>query len=124
MGRHGGWIACSGGIAGGADYILVPEKPIIIDDVVCELLKSVTLAAEIFRLLWITKEPRWENRKRSKNAGLDSFGHVKLGGIGEHLAKLIEKLTGYETRAMVLGHVSGVVNRRPLSIECLPPDLV
>jgi len=104
MGRHAGWIACYGGIAGGADYILVPEKPIIIDDVVAAIKKRHARGRD-FSIVVVAEGAKLGESEALKDQELDSFGHVKLGGIGEQLAKLIEKLTGYETRAMVLGHI-------------------
>jgi phosphofructokinase-like protein len=104
MGRHAGWIACYGGIAGGADYILVPEKPIMIDDVVAAIKKRHARGRD-FSIVVVAEGAKMGESESLKDQELDSFGHVKLGGIGEHLAKLIEKLTGYETRAMVLGHI-------------------
>jgi ATP-dependent phosphofructokinase / diphosphate-dependent phosphofructokinase len=104
MGRHAGWIACYGGIAGGADYILVPEKPINIDDVVAAIKKRHARGRD-FSIVVVAEGAKLGQSEALKGEELDSFGHVKLGGIGEQLAKLIEKLTGYETRAMVLGHI-------------------
>jgi 6-phosphofructokinase 1 len=104
MGRHAGWIACYGGIAGGADYILVPEKPIIIEDVVAAIKKRHARGRD-FSIVVVAEGAKMGHSESLKDEELDSFGHVKLGGIGDHLAKLIEKLTGYETRAMVLGHI-------------------
>jgi 6-phosphofructokinase 1 len=104
MGRHAGWIACYGGIAGGADYILVPEKPIIIEDVVAAIKKRHARGRD-FSIVVVAEGAKMGQSESLKDEELDSFGHVKLGGIGDHLAKLIEKLTGYETRAMVLGHI-------------------
>jgi ATP-dependent phosphofructokinase / diphosphate-dependent phosphofructokinase len=104
MGRHAGWIACYGGIAGGADYILVPEKPINIDDVVATIKKRHARGRD-FSIVVVAEGAKMGQSESLKDQELDSFGHVKLGGIGEQLAKLIEKLTGYETRASVLGHI-------------------
>lgn len=104
MGRHAGWIACYGGIAGGADYILVPEKPIPLNDIV-ESIKKRHGRGKDFSILVVAEGAKLENQESLKDEELDAFGHVKLGGIGETLAKLIEKHTGYETRAIVLGHI-------------------
>jgi len=104
MGRHAGWIACYGGIAGGADYILVPERPIDIDDVVATIKKRHARGRD-FSIVVVAEGAKMGHSESLKDQELDSFGHVKLGGIGEQLAKLIEKLTGYETRASVLGHI-------------------
>jgi 6-phosphofructokinase 1 len=105
MGRDAGWIAYASGVAGGADAILVPEKEINIDHV-CALLKynydhgkhyGIVVASEGARLPEV-------GQVVNANAKLDSFGHARLSGIGEALASLIEKKTGYETRSVNLGH--------------------
>lgn len=106
MGRHAGWIACFGGMAGGADVILVPEVPIDIDEV-CNIIKrrhqrgktfSIVVVAEGAKFKYLPKEIVIEEKK-------DEFGHIRLGGIGKILADTIEKITGFETRFTVLGHI-------------------
>lgn len=104
MGRHAGWIACYGGIAGGADFILVPERPIALNEII-QSIKKRHARGKDFSILVVAEGARLENEESLKDQELDAFGHVRLGGIGERLAKLIEKETGYETRAMVLGHI-------------------
>jgi 6-phosphofructokinase 1 len=105
MGRDAGWIAYASGVAGGAHVILVPEKEIDIDHV-CALLKynydhgkhyGVVVVAEGCHLPEV-------GQVVDEGAKLDSFGHARLSGIGEALAELIEKKTGYETRSVNLGH--------------------
>jgi 6-phosphofructokinase 1 len=105
MGRDAGWIAYAAGVAGGADVTLVPEKDIDIDHV-CALLKynydhgkhyGIVVASEGARLPEV-------GQVVNPNAKLDSFGHARLSGIGEALAKLIEEKTGFETRSVNLGH--------------------
>ncbi len=104
MGRDAGWIAYASGIAGGAHVVLVPEKEIDIDHV-CKLLKfnydhgkhyGVVVVAEGCHLP--------EVGQVIGSAQVDSFGHARLSGIGEALADLIEKKTGFETRSVNLGH--------------------
>jgi ATP-dependent phosphofructokinase / diphosphate-dependent phosphofructokinase len=104
MGRHAGWIAVYSGVAGGADVILIPEKPFDVDEV-AETLKrrhdrgryfSIVVAAEGARLA--------NNLVAQERRKTDEFGHVRLGGIGNLLAAELEKRTGFETRAVVLGH--------------------
>jgi 6-phosphofructokinase 1 len=104
MGRDAGWIAYASGVAGGAHVILVPEKEIDIDHV-CALLKynydhgkhyGVVVVAEGCHLP--------EVGQVIGSAAVDSFGHARLSGIGEALAELIEKKTGFETRSVNLGH--------------------
>jgi len=106
MGRHAGWIAVQGGIAGGADVVLIPEEPFDIDNV-CDLIKRRHARGKTFSIVVVAEgaKPKDFEKFKTKDETLDSFGHVKLGGIGDVLAKEIEKRTGYETRACVLGHI-------------------
>ncbi len=105
MGRHAGWLALHSGLAGGGDVILIPERPFDIDEV-CQLLNrrhargrnfSIVVAAEGA----MPKEGTMEVVEGDK----DEFGHVRLGGIGHRLEREIEGRTGFETRAVVLGHI-------------------
>ncbi|WP_060886636.1 6-phosphofructokinase [Streptomyces caniscabiei] len=104
MGRHSGWIALHAGVAGGANAILVPERPFDIDQV-CEWVKNrfkinyapIVVAAE-------GAMPK-EGQMVLKDRSLDEYGHVRLSGIGEWLAQEIEARTATEARTTVLGHV-------------------
>jgi ATP-dependent phosphofructokinase / diphosphate-dependent phosphofructokinase len=105
MGRDSGWIALYSGVAGGADVILIPERPIDIDEV-AESIKRRHARGRYFSIVVVA-----EGAKLSGNAGVvtetdtvDEFGHVRLGGIGSVLAREIERRTGFETRAVILGH--------------------
>jgi len=108
-GRHTGWIAVMSGIAGGADVILIPEQPISVEEACAELRKrhqrgknfSIVVVSEGYKLTYETGE----QREVTQEATLDQFGHVRLGGVGEQLAREIEERTGFETRVTVLGHV-------------------
>lgn len=104
MGRHAGWIACYGGIAGGADFICVPEKPINLNELL-QAIKKRHARGRNFSIVVVAEGAKLAEEEFLKDKELDAFGHVKLGGIGDQLSKLIEKETGYETRAMVLGHI-------------------
>jgi 6-phosphofructokinase 1 len=106
MGRHSGWIATIGGIAGGADCILIPEIPFSVDDMV-ELIKKRQARGRAYTIIVVAEgaKPKDIDQYLTKDKSLDSFGHIKLGGIGDFLAKEIEKRTGAETRMTNLGHV-------------------
>jgi 6-phosphofructokinase 1 len=105
MGRHAGWIAVEAGIAGGADVILIPEIPIDIGEV-CEILKKKRQRGKNFGIVVVAEGAQFKNKDMIlQEQKLDEFGHVRLGGIGENLAKEIEKSTGFETRVSVFGHI-------------------
>ncbi len=105
MGRHAGWIATEAGIAGGADVILIPEIPIDIEEV-CGIINKRHNRGKIFSIVVVAEGAQFKDGSLvTQKQKLDSFGHVRLGGIGERLAEEIEKRTGYETRVSVLGHI-------------------
>ena len=105
MGRSAGWIALHSGVAGGADVILIPEIPFDIDDV-CRLIKRRHDRGRYFSIV-VTAEGATPKAGTMEvlTGEVDEFGHPRLGGIGVRLEQEIEKRTGYETRATVLGHV-------------------
>src|SRR3954469_17275794 len=104
MGRHAGWIAVQSGIAGGADVILIPEKPVVIEDVVAEIQKRESRGKD-FSIVVVSEGV--ELPGTADEGEVDQFGHKLLAkrGVGEALAKEIEEATGFETRVTVLGHV-------------------
>ena len=104
MGRHAGWIALHSGIAGGADVILIPERPFDIDEV-CDLIRRRHSRGRSFSIVVVAEgaAPR-EGTMEVMSSGEDEFGHARLGGIGQRLEREIESRTGYETRATILGH--------------------
>jgi 6-phosphofructokinase 1 len=106
MGRHAGWIATMAGIAGGADDILIPEKPFSID-AVCRNLKARHATGKRFSIVVVSEgaTPKDADQFVVQSEEKDQFGHVRLGGIGQRLAKEIETRLGVETRYTVLGHV-------------------
>jgi len=104
MGRHAGWIATEAGIAGGADVILIPEIPIDIDEV-CGLIQKRHQRGKTFSIIVVAEGAKFKEGMITQEEKLDEFGHIRLGGIGEMMAKEIEKRTGYETRVSVLGHI-------------------
>jgi 6-phosphofructokinase 1 len=105
MGRHAGWIALQSGLAGGADVILIPERPFDIEDV-CRLLRRRHARGRAFSIVVAAEGALPQEDTMELAAGQkDEFGHARLGGIGQRLEHEIEQRTGFETRATVLGHV-------------------
>ena len=106
MGRHAGWIALHSGLAGGADVILIPERPFDIDEV-CRLIRRRHSRGRFFSIVVVAEgaTARGGHDGDRSAATKDEFGHVRLGGIGQRLEREIEQRTGYETRATVLGHI-------------------
>jgi phosphofructokinase-like protein len=104
MGRHAGWIALHSGLAGGAACILIPEQPFSIEKV-CEWVES-RFKTNFAPIIVIAEGAIPQKGDMvTKDQTLDSFGHVKLSGIGEWLANEIEVRTGKEARTSVLGHI-------------------
>jgi 6-phosphofructokinase 1 len=105
MGRHAGWIALHAGIAGGADVILMPEIPYSFDRV-CEKLRERYDGGSEFAIVVISEGAKEIGGELTYKLGKDAFKeHAVLGGVGERLARQIESCTGYESRAVVLGHL-------------------
>jgi phosphofructokinase-like protein len=104
MGRHAGWIALHAGLAGGANVILIPELKFSIEKV-CEYVESRFRTNYAPIIVVAEGAIPIEGDMSVKGGELDSFGHVKLAGIGEWLATEIEKRTGKEARTSVLGHI-------------------
>jgi 6-phosphofructokinase 1 len=105
MGRHAGWIALYSGVAGGGDVILIPERPFDIAEV-CDLIRRRHSRGRYFSIVVVAEGALPEQGTMELAAGdTDEFGHVRLGGIGQRLEVEIEQRTGFETRAVVLGHV-------------------
>ncbi len=104
MGRHAGWIAFHAGLAGGANLILIPERPFDIEWV-CELVGR-RYEAHFAPIVVVAEGAQPKGGMPAElDAGKDAFGHARLGGIAHWLEGEIEGRTGKETRATVLGHV-------------------
>jgi ATP-dependent phosphofructokinase / diphosphate-dependent phosphofructokinase len=105
MGRHAGWIALHAGIAGGANVVLIPEVPFDIEEV-CDLVRT-RFETKYSPIIVVAEGavPREGADMTVASGDKDSFGHVRLGGIGDRIAAEIEERTGAEARAVVLGHV-------------------
>jgi len=104
MGRHAGWIALHSGLAGGANVILLPERPFDLDQV-CQYVERRFKTRYSPIVVVAEGATPAETGIVTQNQELDAFGHVRLGGIGQWLAEQIERRTGKEARAVVLGHV-------------------
>jgi 6-phosphofructokinase 1 len=105
MGRYTGWIALEAGLAGGADVILIPEKPFDVGEV-CEYIKRRHERGRNFSIVVVAEGAKPKGGKEIVYSdSIDEFGHIRLGGVGYYLGKEIEKSLGVETRVVVLGHL-------------------
>ena len=111
MGRDAGWIAMYSGIAGGADVILIPERPFDVDKV-AESIRQRHERGRYFSIVVVAEGAKFSagtdpshGAPVLQDTDKDEFGHAKLGGIGNILAREIEKRTGFEARSVVLGHI-------------------
>ena len=105
MGRETGWVAMMGGLAGGADLILIPEFEIKVEDIVAHLYKRRGEGRD-FSIIVVAEGVQFEGLATDQSK-TDAFGHVQLAqrGVGDALSRLIEAETGFETRVTVLGHL-------------------
>jgi len=105
MGRYTGWIALEAGLAGGADVILIPEKPFDIDEI-CEFIKRRHERGRNFSIVVVAEGAKPKGgREIVYSESIDEFGHIRFGGVGYYLGKEIEKCLNIETRVVVLGHI-------------------
>jgi phosphofructokinase-like protein len=104
MGRHAGWIALHAGLAGGANVILIPERPFDIDQV-CAYIEHRYQTHYAPIVVVAEGATPVEGTMATREGELDAFGHVRLSGIGARLEEEIHARTGKEARATVLGHI-------------------
>jgi 6-phosphofructokinase 1 len=106
MGRHTGWIAAYGGIAGGADVILVPEHPFRLSHV-CDLIKHRAEQGRPFSLIVVSEfaHPRPEENFINEAEAAEIYRQGHFGGIGNVLAREVAQRTGIQTRVTKLGYV-------------------
>jgi phosphofructokinase-like protein len=104
MGRHAGWVAAYAGIASGANLVLVPEQPFDLEEIAAFLNKRHQSGATA-SVVVVGEGCGMKSSPVANSTKLDEFGHARLGGIGDLLAREIERRIGIETRAVVLGHV-------------------
>jgi 6-phosphofructokinase 1 len=105
MGRHAGWIATYSGLAGGADVILVPERPFDIEEVCDRLTHRHNRGANFSIVVVAEGATPIEGSMELQTGEIDDFGHVRLGGVANRVAEEVERRTGYEARVTALGHV-------------------
>ena len=103
MGRYAGWIALHAGMAGGADVILIPEVPFTLTSIAQKIAERER-AGRGFSIVVVAEGAQLDGSQVTKGPA-EAGREVRLGGIGEQLASLIQKKTGKETRAVVLGHL-------------------
>jgi 6-phosphofructokinase 1 len=103
MGRNVGWIALHAGMAGGANVILIPEKPFDMEKV-CAYVEH-RFETRYAPIVVVAEGARPVDGDITAAGHLDEFGHVRFGGVGQMLAAEIEKRTGKEARCTVLGHI-------------------
>ncbi|MBI3185649.1 MAG: ATP-dependent 6-phosphofructokinase [Myxococcales bacterium] len=104
MGRYAGWIALNSGLSGGADVILIPELPFDIAKV-CEKIQRREAAGRRFSIVVVAEGARPLGGELTTRGPKEAGREVLLGGIGQRVAEEIARLTGKETRALVLGHL-------------------
>jgi ATP-dependent phosphofructokinase / diphosphate-dependent phosphofructokinase len=109
MGRHAGWIALHGGIAGGAHMIIIPEVEVSAQEV-CDMVRRRYESGEKWAMIAVAEGANIKDIMKdvSHSSQLDEFGHIQYSisqGVAEALANSIESATGYETRSTVLGHL-------------------
>lgn len=106
MGRDAGWLALNGGIAGGADVILIPEVAFDYDEII-NVIEERRKRGKEFTIIAVAEgaKPMEGEGQVTASAAVDSFGHVQLGGVGNIVAREIEKRTGHGTRVVILGHL-------------------
>jgi len=100
MGRHTGWIALHAGLAGSADVILIPEIPFSFDSLIQKVLAREKSGSKFTNI--VVAEGAAEVGKGEMYQ--DKTG-MRLGGIGEHVRRTVEEITGKESRCVVLGHL-------------------
>lgn len=108
MGRYTGWIALYGGLAGGANLILIPEVPYSLGEI-CETVQKRASRGKFHSVIVVAEGAKPAETEgfnfKDRDRGVDEFGHIRLGGIGSILEKLVETKTGMEARSVVLGHI-------------------
>ena len=114
MGRYAGWIALAAGIAGGADTILIPEIPYDFNAIVDKIKQRKEKLGKDYSIIVVAEgaKPLGGNISIKQTIG-DSPDSIRLGGAGEFVARVVEKLTGKEARSTTLGYIQRGGNTGP-----------
>jgi phosphofructokinase-like protein len=106
MGRDAGWLALNGGVAGGADVILIPEVAFSYDEII-KVIEERKKRGRDFTVIAVAEgaKPEGEEGQVTASCTVDAFGHVQLGGVCNVIARELEKRTGCGTRVVILGHL-------------------
>lgn len=105
MGHHAGWIALHAGIAGGGDIILIPEIPYDLD-MIAQKIKERAKKGRRFSIIVISEGARPKGGDIVVQRMVkESADPIRLGGVGFVLGDQIEKMTGHESRTVVMGHL-------------------
>ena len=107
MGRNSGWIALDAGIAGGADYVMLPERETDLNDLSQSVKNEFGEGKKNYAIVVVSEGAvlKQTHEMVTQDESLDAFGHRKLGGIGKAVARALEAETGIETRDVLLGHL-------------------
>jgi len=118
MGRHAGWLGLFTAVAGGADYVLVPEKKADIEELIAKTKRA--LSDKGFAVV-VVSEGAVLDESMLKDRPVDEFGHVQLGGMGEVVAQFLEKSLNTEVKCVILGHAQR--GGKPSVIDRILPQL-
>jgi len=117
MGRHAGWLALFTAVGAGADAVLIPEEPVNLSRLLSNLRKKYD--RKKYLLIVVSEGVILADEDINKTP-VDEFGHIKLGGISERIAKIIEQELNIPTRHVILGHVQR--GGRPSPIDRIIPQ--
>ncbi|HRW92204.1 MAG TPA: ATP-dependent 6-phosphofructokinase [Thermotogota bacterium] len=105
MGREAGWIALEAGMAAGAHLIIIPEYPMLIEEILDIVKKRMNRGKYAIVAVAEGFKPSDLEGDLNTHDQMDAFGHIRLGGIAHYLAELTKERLGYDTRSVVLGHL-------------------
>ena len=105
MGRHAGWITAYAGVAAGAEGILVPERPVHVEQL-CERLQKIRDDGARSAIVAVAEGARvWEGDRCLSSEQRDEWGEYRIGGVAQLLSECVQRRLGWDSRALVLGHL-------------------